>query len=469
MFYLKLMRKLHIIYIAIIAVLLIAVFCIWQSKVIFWQTADAVQLEPGTAITIWAAVLTIVFLVFSIVGLINIDHRLSELNKTKDEMQKTSLEMREQLSKLKTSTDEEREKIVKGAEAELKKIINESAIRQNLFDELGRVAADPAPDKRAQGYAEILKIYPNLSGVNYGFIHVCRGDAFMQMHKYDKALMEYEEAVKKSPKEAGCYNALGNYYVQMKDYPKSVEYFQKALELKPESDSMLMNIGNSYSAQGQHAEARKYFEKALTFNPDIADVYYNKSVEYNQKDDPMSIEMKMHYLDHCLELNPIFYRARLNKAATYKQMGENEKAINEYTEVITEGVNHDFVMALVERGYNYRQMNQVTMALLSFQQAFFLDPHEIQNLCNLAICYSALGSPHMAYELVLQGLYEVEIQNDHQWENDLMQVLAAVYDKAIDKPAVGPDNVKEYIHNRLTSKTPESKDVNTGETGSNLS
>ena len=117
------MRKLHIIYIAIIAVLLIAVFCIWQSKVIFWQTADAVHLEPGTAITIWAAVLTIVFLVFSIVGLINIDHRLSELNKTKDEMQKTSLEMREQLSKLKTSTDEEREKIVKGAEAELKKLI----------------------------------------------------------------------------------------------------------------------------------------------------------------------------------------------------------------------------------------------------------------------------------------------------------------------------------------------------------
>jgi hypothetical protein len=72
----------------------------WQSKVIFWQTTDAVHLDPGTAITIWAAVLTIVFLVFSIVGLINIDHRISELNKTKEEMQKTSLEMREQLTKL---------------------------------------------------------------------------------------------------------------------------------------------------------------------------------------------------------------------------------------------------------------------------------------------------------------------------------------------------------------------------------
>lgn len=447
------MGKLHVIYIAIISALLIALFCIWQSKVIFWQTTDAVSLEPGTAITIWAAVLTIVFLVFSVVGLINIDNRLSELKKTKEEMQDTSQEMREQLTKLKTSTGEEREKIVKGAEAELKKIINESAIRQNLFDELGRVAADPAPDKRVQGYAEILKIYPNLSGVNYGFIHVCRGDAFMQMHKYDKALVEYEAAIKQNPKDTGCYNALGNYYVQMKDYPKSIDCFLKALELSPESDSILMNIGNSYAAQGQHDEARKYFEKALTFNPDIADVYYNKSIEYNQKNDCMSIEMKMHYLDHCLELNPLFYRARLNKAATYKQMGENEKAIDEYTKVITEGVNHDYVMALVERGYNYRQMNQVAMALLSFQQAFFLDPHEIQNLCNLAICYSTLGAYDMAYELVLQGLYEVELQNNHQWENDLMQVLTTLYDKSVNKPAVGPDNVKEYIYNRLSSKS----------------
>lgn len=443
------MRKLHIIYIAIIAVLLIALCYMWQSKVILWQTTDAVQLEPGTAITIWAAVLTIVFLVFTIVGLINIDHRLSELNKTKEEMQKTSLEMREQLSKLKTSTDEEREKIVKGAEAELKKIINESAIRQNLFDELGRVAADPAPDKRAQGYAEILKLYPNLSGVNYGFIHVCRGDAFMHMHKYDKALMEYEEAVRLNPKEAGCYNALANFYVVQKDFPKSIEYFQKALELKPESDSMLMNIGNSYSAMGQHDEAKKYYEKALTYNPDIAEVYYNKSIEYNQKDDPMSIEMKMHYLDHCLELNPLFYRARLNKAATFKQLGENEKAIDEYTKVITEGVNHDYVMALVERGYNYRQLDNVAMSLLSHQQAFYLDPHNVQNLFNLAICHISLYQFLQGYNFLLQAFYEAELQNVHEFDHDMEVQLKQLCDHFPDKPFIRPEGIKDYVVERI--------------------
>lgn len=443
------MRKLHVIFIAVIAVLLIILFCLWQSKVVLWQVSDTVQLEPGTAITIWAAVMTIVFLVFSVVGLINIDHRLSELNKTKEEMQKTSLEMREQLMKLKTSTDEEREKIVKRAEAELKKIINESAIRQNLFDELGRIAADPAPDKRAQGYAEILKIYPNLSGVNYGFIHVCRGDAFMQMHKFDKALMEYEEAVKMNPKEVGCYNALGNYYVQMKDYPKSIEYFQKALEIKPENDSMLMNIGNSYAVMGLRDEAKKFFEKALTYNPDIAEVYYNKSIEYNLKDDPMSMEMKMHYLDHCLELNPLFYKARMNKAATFKQQGKNEKAIDEYTKVITEGVSHDYVMALVERGYNYRQLDNVAMALLSHQQAFFLDPHNVQNLFNLAICHICLYQFLQGYNFLLQAFYEAELQNVHEFDKDMEAQLKQLCDLFPDKQFIRPEGIKDYVMERI--------------------
>ena len=429
-----------------------ALLYIWQSKVILWQTADGIHLEPGTAITIWAAVLTIVFLVFSIVGLINIDHRLSELNKTKEEMQKTSIEMREQLSKLMTSAAEEREKIIKSAEAELKKIINESAVRQNLFDELGRIAADPAPDKRAQGYAEILKIYPNLSGVNYGFIHVCRGDAFMHMHKYEKALMEYEEAVRLNPKEAGCYNALANYYVVQKDYPKSIEIFQKALELKPESDSLLMNIGNSYSAMGQHDEAKKFFEKALTYNPDIAEVYYNKSIEYNQNEDPMSIEMKMHYLDHCLELNPLFYRARLNKAGTYKQMGENEKAIDEYSKVISEGVNYDFVMALIERGYNYRQLSLNALALPSFEKAFTLAPHNLQCLCNLAICYFNEFQFRKTYEICLHGLYEAELQNNHHFDGDFMDFFKKACKIATQNGMtlpVSPEGVKEYVAEKI--------------------
>ena len=447
------MRKPTIAYLVIIFTLLGACIGLLSSKGVVLTFEPSISMDSATAIAIWAAVLTILFLVFSVLGLVNIDRKISELNKTKDEIAKTSLEMKELLSKLRTSTDEEKNKIVNQAQKELKKIINESAIRQNLFDSLGRIAALPDPDRKVQEYTDLLKTYPHMDGVNYAFIHVCRGDAYMALGKKDKALVEYEEAQRINPKEGISYLALGYFYVGQKDYAKSIEYFSKALEIQPESVANLMNIGNSYAAMGNNEEARKYFERALSINPEIAEVYYNKSIEYNGKKDPMSQEITLHYLDRCLELNPFFFKARINKAATFKDQGKYEQAIDEYTKVVTEGVVQDVVMSLVERGYDYRQIGLSSLALLSHQQAFFLDPHNLQNLVNLAICYFNLAFPHLAYEFTLQAYYEATIQNNHEFDNDLNNLLKGLYETFGRKSTIiSPDTIEDYIKDRIRKK-----------------
>lgn len=453
------MRKSTITYLVIIGLLLGIVIYLLSNKIIVINSGYSANIDSSSAIAIWAAVLTILFLVFSVLGLVNIDRKISELNKTKDEMNKTANDMQEQLIILKNSTDEERNKIVSQAQKELHKIINESAVRQNLFDALGRVSAILAPDKRVQGYTEILKQYPNISGVNYSFILVCRGDAYLTMGKDDKALTEYEEAQRRNPKEEISYLALGNYYVRHKDYAKSIEYFKKALKIRPESDSTLMNIGNSYAAQGNNDEAKKYFERALSINPDIAEVYYNKSIEYNGKKDPMSQEIKLHYLDHCLELNPLFFQARINIAGTLKDQGKYEQAIDEYTKVVTEGVSRDAVMSLIERGYDYRQLNLNALALLSHQQAFYLDPHNLQNLVNLAICCVNLVLPTLAYEFTLQAYYEATLQNNHEFDKDLHNLLKTLHDTSGSNSIIGPDTIDEYIKGRMNFRS-QSDEIN---------
>lgn len=72
-----------------------------------------------TTLTVWAAVLTIVFIVFSVIGLMNIDSRVKELNELKEDVSETNREMKENLSDLKTSAKDEREKIVSEAESQI--------------------------------------------------------------------------------------------------------------------------------------------------------------------------------------------------------------------------------------------------------------------------------------------------------------------------------------------------------------
>lgn len=446
------MSKVSKFYIIVIILLLAVVLCLLQARVVILQEVNAVKLEPSLAITIWAAVLTIVFLIFSLLGLINIDHKLSALDKTKSEMQETSIEMREQLINIKTSAAEERDKIIKGAEAELKKIIKESNVRQEVFDALGRIAADPSPDKQEKGYAEVLKLFPDLTGVNYALIHIRRGDSFLTMRNYEKALSEYEKAVELSPKDALCYRAIGYLYVQQKKYPQSINYYLKALELEPDNDITLMNIGTSYAAQGLHDEAKKYFDRALTVNPDIAEAYYNKSQEYVESKDPMKRELMRHYIDHCLELNPLFYKARIGKASSYKDQGKYDQAIDECNKVITEGSNDDYVWALIERGHNYLKLNLHSLALLSFQHAFFLDPNNVEILHNLAVAHLGLFELYRSYQYILQAYFEAERQNDHYFDEAMKGLLAFIYNNYPQKLPYGPDNIKEYVAIRLKSQ-----------------
>ena len=43
-------------------------------------------IDPGSAISIWAAVITIVFIVFAVIGIMNIDGKIKEVNESKEKL-----------------------------------------------------------------------------------------------------------------------------------------------------------------------------------------------------------------------------------------------------------------------------------------------------------------------------------------------------------------------------------------------
>ncbi len=115
------------------------------------------KIENGGIITIWAAVLTVVFLVFYVMVLLNIDNRIKELNDTRERLSTMEREMKEEIQKFKLSAEEERKKLVKRAQDEVVKIMNKSAERQNTFDQLTQIACNPDPVARINQYTEVLK------------------------------------------------------------------------------------------------------------------------------------------------------------------------------------------------------------------------------------------------------------------------------------------------------------------------
>ena len=385
-----------------------------------WHIAE---LAPSDAITLWGTVTTIVFLVFSVLALWNIDQKMHELNELKKNIGEKFNNIETKNREVMLEADKAQRDIVKKAEEQIKLILDKSTFRQNFYDSLTRIANLPDPGRQVQEYTHFLRTSSGIEGINYAYVYICRGDAYLLLSRADKALADYQMAAKLDTQTVAPFLALGNFYVNRKDYKKSIEMYEKGLQIDPQDDNLMMNIANSYSAMGEYAKADEYYDKALTFNPDLAMAYYNKAKLAIEKKDDLWKEKSMTYLNHCIKIMPYFYESNINKASLLREDNKNEEAAEVLTKVIEATFRPEFIMAVLQRGIAYRIVGKMPQALNDFNTVLLYQPHNVQNLSNLAQTYYAMRFFNEASHFAALGLKEAEIQNRHDCDAEFSEVI----------------------------------------------
>ncbi len=381
------------------------------------------ELLPGDAISLWGTVMTIVFLVFSVLALWNIDNKINELNKIKQDISEKFTSIEEKHRAVTLEAEKAQTEIIKKAEEQIRLIIDKSSYRQNFADTLTRIANIPDLGRRVLEYTSFLRTSSGVEGINYAYVYICRGDAYLQLSRFDKALEDYQMAAKLDSETVGPYFALGNYYVTIKNYQKSIEIYKEGLEKYPQDENLMMNLANSYSAIGNFAEADKYYDRALTYNPDLAMAYYNKSRLAMQKKEPLWKEQSLNYLNHCISIMPYFYQANINKAALLYDEGKISEAEEVLNKVIGMTFHKDFIMSVLQRGIAYRQEGKLPMALNDFNTVLLYDSHNIVNITNLSTTYFSMGLAKEALFYAKLGMVEGQIQNIHTYDDELQFVI----------------------------------------------
>ena len=385
-----------------------------------WHIAE---LAPSDAITLWGTVTTIVFLVFSVLALWNIDQKMHELNELKKNIGEKFNSIETKNREVMLEADKAQRDIVKKAEEQIKLILDKSTFRQNFYDSLTRIANLPDPGRQVQEYTHFLRTSSGIEGINYAYVYICRGDAYLLLSRADKALADYQMAAKLDTQTVAPFLALGNFYVNRKDYKKSIEMYEKGLQIDPQDDNLMMNIANSYSAMGEYAKADEYYDRALTFNPDLAMAYYNKARLAIEKKDDLWKEKSMTYLNHCIKIMPYFYESNINKASLLREDNKNEEAAEVLTKVIEATFRPEFIMAVLQRGIAYRIVGKMPQALNDFNTVLLYQPHNVQNLSNLAQTYYAMRFFNEASHFAALGLKEAEIQNRHDCDAEFSEVI----------------------------------------------
>jgi tetratricopeptide (TPR) repeat protein len=109
-------------------------------------------------------------------------------------------------------------------------------------------------------------------------IYLRRGEEFSSVHDYDRAIADYNSAIRLNPDYAEAYNDRGFAYYLKGDAERAIADYTRAIELRPNYPKAYNSRGVVYMAFGYGREkAVADFDRAIALKPDFRYAYINRA------------------------------------------------------------------------------------------------------------------------------------------------------------------------------------------------
>ena len=139
-----------------------------------------------------------------------------------------------------------------------------SGIAESLFE--------VAPQKAEKYYAKLLQVKASSLSADDLETYNRLGIALRKQGKWQKAVENYQAALKVAPNEPGLFYNIGLAYSDGKEYARCAKYFKRAVRsdgmIHKSAASVARNIAGIFIKVGMTEEARVVIEEALTEFPD---------------------------------------------------------------------------------------------------------------------------------------------------------------------------------------------------------
>jgi len=235
-----------------------------------------------------------------------------------------------------------------------------------------------------------------------------RGRYFLNKRINDnlpKAVMYFEQAIKKDPNFALAYSGLANCHSIMPEYaatstlesyPLARKYALKALELNEEIGEAHALLGLITANQtGFSAETEKQFRRAIELDPNFVNARRWLAINFSaqKRYDEALAELKK-----ASELDPLSAIVMINTAQTYKEQGNYDAAIEQLNKALTFDPN--FAITHDELARVLYKKGLFAEALIHSQKAVDLSDRLHTLLVTLCEIYIKLGERGKALEVI---------------------------------------------------------------------
>jgi protein O-mannosyl-transferase len=216
----------------------------------------------------------------------------------------------------------------------------------------------------------ILKV--GLAGIVAAIVVLYSCGTVMRNYVWRDDYSLWKDAVKKSPASSFARNNLGNAYKDKGDIDKALNEYQTALKIDPWYRSAHNNLGVAYDSLGRFDDAVREYKEVLRLTPSNAMAHYNLANSYYKigRFEDAILEYK-----EALKVKYDYPEAHSNLGLAYRKTGLVDNAFVEFQEALR--IRPDFAAAYFNLGLIYRDKGLLDEARQSFENALRINPNYI--------------------------------------------------------------------------------------------
>jgi tetratricopeptide (TPR) repeat protein len=178
----------------------------------------------------------------------------------------------------------------------------------------------------------------------------------------------------------------GNEYADKGDLDRAIAEYNEALRINPNFNMALANRGLAYSEKGDIERALADYNEAIRLVPENAvsvPAFINRGHIYAKKGD---IERALADYNEAVRLDPNDSRTFANRGGAYLNNGDYDRAIKDFNEAIRiEPKVASRAAIFANRGLSYARNGDIEQALADYNEAIRLDPKSARTFCNRGI------------------------------------------------------------------------------------
>lgn len=173
-----------------------------------------------------------------------------------------------------------------------------------------------------------------------------RAILWKEKKEYDKAIADYDEAIRLEPKHAVHYHNRGAMWSARQQHEKALADFDEALRLKPDYVLSLRLRGQSYLALKENDKALADFDKAIAVNPKFAGLYNDRGNAWAAKKNDVKA---LDDFNQAIQLDPKESRPFRGRGLVYARSKDHAKALADFSEAVR--LNSSYAGAYADQGW----------------------------------------------------------------------------------------------------------------------